>query len=151
MTGIDALTVVWIVVAVVVVAVVIGVIVWVTRSQSSRKVDRQREEAQDLRRRAEAELKRREADAARVDAEARLAQADADARAAEAARLQTEAHERDRDLAGERSEIDERLRRADEIDPDAGDATRPADAPVARDAAHRDLPPGEDPGRPGGP
>jgi hypothetical protein len=114
-------TVTWIIVALVVLALVVLAAVLLTRARRSRSVDRRREEAHELRQRAEAdriELQRREAEAARIDAEARAAQAEADARAADAAQLQAEARERAEHTSGSRAEVEERLRRAEEIDPD---------------------------------
>jgi FtsZ-interacting cell division protein ZipA len=123
--------VLWIVVAVVVVAL-IGLLLW-RRTTGERQVARQREQAQRLRSDAEAErivVERREAEAARIDAQARLAQAEAQARAADAAQLQAQAREHAQQAAGSRSEVQERLRRADEIDPDmTGDG--PGSAPGA--------------------
>ncbi|EYR63701.1 hypothetical protein N866_18765 [Actinotalea ferrariae CF5-4] len=128
-------TIVWIVVAVLVLALIIGLALWWSRRSSGRRVDKQRQEAADLRRQAEAEkvdLQRREAEAQRLDAHARLAQAEADTRSAEAARLQAQARERSDELSGPREDVQERLRRADELDPD-----RPTAADRDHDGAAR--------------
>jgi hypothetical protein len=57
-----------------------------------------------------------------------MALAVADTGAAEAARLQAQARERQEELADPRNEVEERLRRADELDPDR---RVPADGPQA--------------------
>ena len=112
--------VVWVVIALVVLALVIAVVM-VRRSHGASRVEGQRDEARELRARAEADqvdLQRREAEAAKVDAQARMAQAEADARAADAAALQVQARERAEHADTSRAELDQQLRRADEIDPD---------------------------------
>jgi FtsZ-interacting cell division protein ZipA len=132
--------VLWIVVAVVVVALVVGLLM-MRRSSGRRQEAKQREEAQRLRRDAEADridVQRREAEAARIDAEARLAQAEAQARAADAAQLQAQAQEHSQEVAGSRSEVEERLRRADEIDPDVPGPGRTGVEHDGGTGAHRD-------------
>jgi FtsZ-interacting cell division protein ZipA len=113
--------VVWVIVAVVVLAIIAVVIYLMNRSRTERALEAQRTEARDLRESAEADrldVQRREAEAARLDAQARVAQAEADARAADAAQLQADAQQRAQHAGGARADVDERLRRADEIDPD---------------------------------
>lgn len=116
----DRTTLVWIVVGAAVLVLLV-VLALALRGRRGRVHDERREEAARLRQEADSErleLQRREAEAARVDAEARMAQAEADARAAEAARLQADAQEHAARVDSHRTEVEERLRRADEIDPD---------------------------------
>ena len=130
----------WIVLVVVVVLILLGI--WLVRSRAAGAEDRRRAEAQRIREQAEAdriELQRREAEAARVDAQARLAQAEAQTRAAEAARLQSEAHARSEGLTDERAAVDERLRRADELDPDVTDVPPGAVPPERTGAVAPDV------------
>ena len=145
----DDQTVLWIVIGVVVVLAIVGIALWWSRS--GRRDDLRRREAERLREKAAAErieLQRREAEAARIDAEARMAQAEADARAAEAAGLQAEARSRADDLEAPRSRVEDRLRRADHLDPDVDldrrDGMPPDGTPetTPRDAAGRttDMP-----------
>jgi flagellar biosynthesis/type III secretory pathway M-ring protein FliF/YscJ len=119
----DNSTTVWIIVAIVALLLV-ALLVWFLARRSRTAKDKrrvaQREEAGELRRRAEHDrigVQEGEASAAKLDAEARLAQAEADRKAAEAARLQEAAHEHSAKVGESRAELDERLRRADELDP----------------------------------
>lgn len=124
-------TVLWIVVALVVIAVIVAAAA--IRSRKGHRVQVRREEASELRERAERdrlETQRREADAAKVDAQARLAQAEADSRAAEAASLQVQAQERVSHAEESRSELEQKLRRADEVDPDVPDPQAGSKAPA---------------------
>lgn len=124
----DDSTLTWIVVAAAVVLLLILLFV-VLRGRRGKVEEARRAEAAELRQKAEAdrlEVHRREAEAAKVDAEARMAQAEADARAADAARLQAEAHERTTQVTGDRAEVDDRLRRADALDPDVPTDGTPA-------------------------
>src|SRR5690349_20484572 len=122
----------WIVLALVVLALIVVAVLLLRRSRATKQV-RQREHARELRQQAEAdriEVQRREAEAARVDAQARLAQAEAQARAADAEQLQVQAREHAEHASGARAEVEERLRKADELDPDgaAGRARSAVDA-----------------------
>ena len=131
----DTGAVVWIVVALVVLALVV-VAVMVRRSQGERRVEGQREKAREIREGAQVdrvEVQRREADAAKVDAQARLAQAESRERAADAAALQTEAQQRTVHADSSRADLDERLRQADDIDPDVR-----TDEPGRKDVDLRD-------------
>jgi hypothetical protein len=107
---------VWILIVVVVVAVIAAVVASRSRQQENRRV-----EAADLRAPTadhHMELREKEAAAASSEAEARRVRAEADQRAAEAQRLQVQAQRAamDRDTAAATSE--EKLRRADALDPD---------------------------------
>jgi hypothetical protein len=62
-------------------------------------------------------VRQRESKAAEVDASARAAQADSDAKAAEAERLALTAERQKTEASKQRSEVDDQLRKADEIDP----------------------------------
>jgi FtsZ-interacting cell division protein ZipA len=130
----DTSTIIWIVVAIVVLAIVVWFLLRRSRAMKEKRLQHQRDEATELRRTAESErieVQEREASAAKVDAEARLAQAEADRKAAEAARLQQEAQERSEQVGERRTHVEDRLRRADEVDPDhpGPDAQRRGDDP----------------------
>jgi len=114
-------TIIWIVVAVLVVLAVIAVAV---RMSGSRKQDRQRSKAGDIRQQAASEestVRQHEAEAAEQDALARQARAEADRKAAEAEKLQLGAEERGEQATAKRTEHSDRLRSADEVDPDVPD------------------------------
>ena len=116
----DNSTVTWIVIALVLLAVLVVVGAVLSRRRQAQQVEVQRKQARELREKAEVdriEVQRREAEASRIDAQARLAQAEADARAADAAELQAKAREQAAHASGARSELDEQLRKADELDP----------------------------------
>jgi len=112
----DGSTWLWIVLAIVVIAVVIVAALAGTRKQKSmriNKADTMRDEAAE----DAALLAQRENKAAEMDARARAAQAEADAKTAEAERLAATAERQQAGVADERTDLDERLRRADEVDP----------------------------------
>jgi flagellar biosynthesis/type III secretory pathway M-ring protein FliF/YscJ len=120
----DDSTIMWIVVAVVG-AVLLALLVWflvrTSRTAKAKRREADQAKAAELRRDAEREriaVQEREASAEKLDAEARLQQAEADRKAAEAARLQQEAQDRDAMVGESRADVDERLRRADELDPE---------------------------------
>ena len=120
----DNATVIWIIVVAVVLVAIVATVLF--RSQRRSRVDHKRTEAREIRLQADSDriaIQRREAEVAKVDAAARMAQAEADLRATDAARLQTQARERSEDARGERSELNEKLRTADEIDPDVPNTT----------------------------
>ncbi len=114
----DTSTIVWIVVGVLVVLALVAVAVKLSGRQ---KVDRQRAKAGEIRQQADSEestVRRHEAEAAEQDALARQARAEADRKAAEAEKLQIQAEERAEQASGKRTEHQDRLRVADEVDPD---------------------------------
>lgn len=128
-------TLTWIIVGLAVLALVVIAVI-LLRKRSSAQHEVHRAEAQELREEAMAdqvEVQRREAAAARIDAEARLAQAEADAKSAEAAAMQRTARERSEEVAEARADVDHRLRRADELDPDGARARDAATRPEATD------------------
>jgi len=121
---VDNATVIWIIVVAVVLVAIVATVLF--RSQRRSRVDHKRTEAREIRLQADSNriaIQRREAEAAKVDAAARMAQAEADLRATDAARLQTQAQERSEHARGERTEFNEKLRTADEIDPDVPNTT----------------------------
>ncbi|MDQ4038082.1 MAG: hypothetical protein M3313_06980 [Actinomycetota bacterium] len=133
-------TIIWIVVAVLVVLALIAV---AYKMSGRRKLDRQRTKADQIRQEAASEettVRRHEADAAEQDALARQARAEADRKAAEAERLQLEAEERAEQASAKRSEHVDRLRSADEVDPDVPDHSGGSHAD--RSADGRDVGPG---------
>jgi membrane protein involved in colicin uptake len=86
-----------------------------------RKVEGNRQRAGALReeaRESAPSLQKREAHARETEAEAAAARAEAERKQAEAQRLAAEAEERRNAAAAHRDEHEERLRRADELDPD---------------------------------
>ena len=138
----DNATVIWVIVAVVVLVAIVATVSFRSRSRS--RVERKRTVAREIRERADndrIEIQRREAEAATVDAAARTAQAEADVRAADAALLQTQARERSEHTRGERSDLNEQLRTADEIDPDVPNAAGRDDS-FADDRGGRTTPDG---------
>lgn len=111
-------SIIWIILAVVVLIVVVALIA--SQARKRRDVAR-RDEAEQLRHQAaehDRDLREREAEAASADAKARKVRAEADERAAEARRLEVEAERRGERRAESEHERDERLRRADALDPD---------------------------------
>lgn len=137
----DTSTIVWIIVAVLVVLALIAVAVMLS---GRRKLDRQRAKAGDIRQQAASEettVRRHEAEAAEHDAVARQARAEADRKAAEAEKLQLAAEERADQASTKRSEHSDRLRSADEVDPDISDDGI-GDAHADRSAEGRDVGPG---------
>ena len=110
-------TVIWIVIAVVAAIVLIAVIAFAARKTSNR---RRRVEAERIRGEANQEMERiskREAFAEETAAKARAAQAEADAKAAEASRLHERVAAHRDDVSSARSGVQERLSRAESIDP----------------------------------
>ncbi|HEU4332039.1 MAG TPA: hypothetical protein VFR40_13045 [Lapillicoccus sp.] len=107
---------VWIVLVVIVVAIVAVVL-----ASRSRQRETRREEAADLRDPSaehHMELREKEAAAAATEAEARRTRAEADQRAAEAQRLEVQAQRASLDRDAAAAESQEKLRRADALDPD---------------------------------
>lgn len=138
----DNATVIWIIVVAVVLVAIVAAVLF--RSQRRSRVDHKRTEAHEIRLQADSDriaIQRREAETAKVDAAARMAQAEADLRATDAAQLQTQARERSEHARGERSELNEKLRTADEIDPDVPNTTG-RDDNVAGDRGGRTNPDG---------
>lgn len=116
----DTETVIWIVIGVIALALVIGLVVWLMRRRGDAQAEHRRREAAELREKAAAddiEVRQREAELARADAEARAARAEAQARLAEADRLDAQTRKEAEDVDQSRRDVDERLHRADEIDP----------------------------------
>ncbi len=112
---------IWIVVAVVIVLVAVAVIAAVMRGSKTRKLQKQRAHAHDIRESASVHsqtVEERETEAASIEARAEKTRAEADARAREAERMESVAGEHRHRADSERAEYDEKLRRADEIDPD---------------------------------
>ncbi|HEY3004863.1 MAG TPA: hypothetical protein VGJ44_21120 [Kribbellaceae bacterium] len=125
----DGSTVLWIVLAVIAVLVAVALVVMMMR-RTSRRLDRDREAANELRQRAAAEtpaVEKHEAVAHEVQARARTARAEAEQKLAEAERLEAGAHERSRIAEQSRDDLNERLRRAAALDPDSVDPDTPAD------------------------
>ena len=132
----DTSTVIWIVVGVVIVLALIFVAVKMSGKQ---KDDRQRAKADDIRQGAvdnERDVQRHQADAAEQEALARQARAEADRKAAAAERLELDAQERAEQAAGKQDEQRDRLRAADEIDPDVPDRGHD-DVAGGPDSSHR--------------
>lgn len=117
-------TSIWIVVAA---AAVLLILILFVAIAGMRRRRRQRQ-AQEIREQAKletAKVERREALAQETAAKARAAQAEAEAKAAEAARLQERAANHQNEVAASREQLQEQLKRADELHPE-GDA-KPAD------------------------
>ncbi len=112
-------TTVWIVIAVIAALIVVAALVWVGRNRQLARRRAQAEEIRDAVRHDEIKVARREALADETAAKARAAQAEAEAKAAEAARLQENAQKHRSQAAEHREDLDERLSRADSLDPDA--------------------------------
>lgn len=127
----DTSTVVWIVVAAIAVIVLLAV-VW--RLASTKRAERNRAQAHELRERAAAsatDLQRKEATAKESEAQAAAARAEAERKAAEAERLEAEARDRMNAAQAHRQEQQEHLRRADELDPDVEHAAPTVGEPAA--------------------
>ncbi|MEY9953627.1 hypothetical protein [Leifsonia sp. EB34] len=147
-------TIGWIVLIVVIVVVVVGIIVVVSTVGRRRRLEADRVKAAELR-----EAASRDELAAR-DREAKSARAAADAKQAEveAERLRREADERERAAAAAREEQQDKLSRADDVDPDVrtdrhgnrvvaddgADDTRREDVPPPRPAAESATAPAHD-------
>jgi FtsZ-interacting cell division protein ZipA len=118
---------VWIVIALVVVALLAVVAVMANR----KKRERNRAQAAELREKAlheSTDVQKREALARETEAKAAASRAEADRKAAEAERLEAEAHQRAQAAGQRREEHQERLRQADDLDPDVKHAA-PTTAP----------------------
>ena len=109
----------WWILAILVVLVVVAAIAWA--ATRNRRVEAQREKAEELRAEAaehDRELREQEGRVEEVRARAQQARAEADQRAAEAKRLEADAERHDAGLDGVRERREERLREADARDPD---------------------------------
>jgi FtsZ-interacting cell division protein ZipA len=106
----------WLVLGIIVIALLVAAAFVGTRKQKSMRIKK----ADSIRNDAAADetlLAQRESKAAELDAHARAAQAEADAKAAEAERLAATAQRQQAEVADDRTDLDDRLRRADEVDP----------------------------------
>jgi flagellar biosynthesis/type III secretory pathway M-ring protein FliF/YscJ len=106
---------------VVVVLVVLAVVALVVKRNGERRRERDRTEAAEMRSRAAEEervVRTHEAEAAEQEAAARQARAESDRKAAEADRLELQADERGEVASVKRDEQRDRLRAADDLDPD---------------------------------
>lgn len=113
-------TIVWIV-AIVVVLILLALVVVMVGKGKANKREGKRTEAADIRQDAathERTVQRHEAEASEQEASARQAHAESDRQAATAAKLDLAAQERGERASATRTEQHERLRQADEIDPD---------------------------------
>ena len=132
---VETSTIIWIIVAVIVVIAIIVVAVVMTRGRRrAAQVEAGRNKAAELRQNAyESDIARREreADAARATAAAKQAEADALQAQRESERLARESADRESEAQRLRDETDQRLRKADAVDPDVRDAN------TRRDAADR--------------
>lgn len=109
---------IWIVVGLL---VLLAILAFAISSARKRRDDKRRVEAGRIREEAthhERDLREREAEADEAEARARRARAEADERDAAARRLEVAAERRSDDRDHLRDEHDERLRRADALDPD---------------------------------
>jgi FtsZ-interacting cell division protein ZipA len=143
---VETSTIVWIIVGIVVViAIVVVVVLMTSRRRREAQIDSERNNAAELRQSAyESDVARREREAEAARAAAAAKQADADAMKAklESDRLARESASHQSDAQELHAEVDERLRKADDIDPDVrtdrhDDATAP-DRATGRDDAGRD-------------
>jgi len=129
-----------IVIAVVVVLIVLAVVAVVVRKGAERKRERARSEAADMRSRAAEEeraVRTHEAEAAEQEALTRQARAESDRKAAAADRLQMQADERGELASAKRDEQRDRLRAADDLDPDVPEGERNDDRGDADGHRHR--------------
>lgn len=136
----ESSTVMWVIVAVVVVLVLVAAAVALYRRASEHRDVRHRERANQLREQAsatQAGIRRRQAEADEVEARAREVRAEADRKHAEAKKLEAQAHEKKATLAEHVQLRDERLREADELDPDV-DASAESSGEPGRDGARQD-------------
>ena len=143
-------TIIWIIVGIIVIIAIVVIVMLVTRRRRHEAhLEAERKKAADLRQNAyESDVARREreADAAAAAAAAKQAEADAMAARLESERLARESAAHQADAQQLRTETDERLRKADAVDPDvvtdesAAAARDPRDADAARTdgAAPRD-------------
>ena len=125
-------TIIWIIVGIIVVIAIIVIAVLMTnRRRHEAHLEAERKKAADLRQNAyESDVARREreADAATAAAAAKQAEADAMQAKLESERLANESAAHQADAEQLRAETDERLRKADEVDPDV---VRDADTAAA--------------------
>ncbi len=128
---------------VVVVLVVLVVVALVVRRNGERRREQDRSEAAEMRNRAAEEdrvVRTHEAEAAEKEAAARQARAESDRKAAEADKLELQAGERGERASVKRDEQRDRLRAADDLDPDVPEGAR---TDVGADAGgHRHREPG---------
>lgn len=113
--------IVWIIIAVV---ILLALVLLAVKMGSNKKADRDRGKAGDIRQSAasdERSIQEHKAEAAEQEAGAREAQAEADRKAATADKLKLQAQEFSERAAGKETEQRDRLRAADEIDPDVPD------------------------------
>ncbi|OBH85641.1 hypothetical protein A5679_03205 [Mycobacterium scrofulaceum] len=136
---------IWIVVAVIAAVLVIAALLFAVSRSRSRRRQRQAQEIREQAKLETAKVERREALAQETAAKARAAQAEAEAKAAEAARLQERAANHQNEVAASREQLQEQLKRADELHPE-GDA-KPTDQRDDPDAAWSSEP--HDPTTPG--
>lgn len=119
----DTSTIIWIIVGIVIVIAIIVIIAVLMTSRRRREahVESERRKAAELREDAnQTDLARREreAEAARATAAAKQAEADAKQAQLESDRLARESASHQADAQQLRSDVDERLQKADEVDPD---------------------------------
>ncbi|WP_136707874.1 hypothetical protein [Agromyces sp. H66] len=136
-------TIVWIIVGIVVIIAI--AVVWLLTSRQRREAHREseRQKAAELRQSAhETDVARREreAEAARAAAAAKQAEADAAQARLESERLARESTSHQSDAEKLRSEAEERLQKADAVDPDVDcrDAEAAGTVRDEREAAHRE-------------
>jgi Tfp pilus assembly protein PilE len=128
-------TIVWIIVIAVVALLIIAVI---AAMMSKNRASSRRSQAADLRNQAaeqETKLQQQDARAQETSAHARQARAEADMRAAQAAQLEVQARDQQGVAQSLRQERDDRLSRADELDPDTDPASA-GDASTGRLESH---------------
>jgi Tfp pilus assembly protein PilE len=116
-----------VIIVVVVVVVVVALVAVAVRKGAERKRDRARTEAAEMRDHAaeqERVVRTHEAEAAEREAAARQARAESDRKAAEADKLQMQADQRGGVAAAKRDEQRDRLRAADDLDPDVAEGER---------------------------
>ena len=134
-------TIIWIIVGIIVVIAIVVIVMLVTRRRRHEAhLEAERKKAAELRQNAyESDVARREreADAAAAAAAAKQAEADAMAAKLESERLARESAAHQADAQQLRTETDERLRKADAVDPDV---VTDESAAAARDPAMRTPP-----------
>ena len=117
----DGMTILWIAVGLAVLVIVVALVAGALSRVSTRRAERQRQEANEHEQQAwtsAMHAEKQQATADEVDARARKAQAIADEKAAEARRLAAGADERREAAAEARTESDEHLTRAQDLRPD---------------------------------
>lgn len=141
----DTTIVVWIAVGIIVVIAIIAVVLFATNGRRREAhLEAERRKAARLRNDAEqTDLARRQREAEAAQAAAAAKQADADALDArlESERLARESAARQAEAQRLRDDVDERLQKADSVDPDVAPDRRETSAPVRRDIAD-ETPPG---------